>query len=66
MGQEASFDAVVSTYGVMFTPDQEKAATEILRVCRPGGKVGLANWTPQGFVGQMWIWRRGCYACLIP
>jgi ubiquinone/menaquinone biosynthesis C-methylase UbiE len=50
---DASFDAVVSTYGVMFTPDQEKAATEILRVCRPGGKVGLANWTPQGFVGQM-------------
>lgn len=50
---EASFDAVVSTYGVMFTPDQEKAAAEMLRVCRPGGKIGLANWTPQGFIGQM-------------
>lgn len=50
---DASFDAVVSTYGVMFTPDQEKAAAEMLRVCRPAGKIGLANWTPQGFVGQM-------------
>jgi SAM-dependent methyltransferase len=50
---DASFDAVLSTFGVMFTPDQEKAATEMLRVCRPGGKIGLANWTPDGFVGQM-------------
>jgi ubiquinone/menaquinone biosynthesis C-methylase UbiE len=50
---DASFDAVVSTYGVMFTPDQDKAAAEMLRVCRPGGKIGLANWTPQGFIGQM-------------
>jgi ubiquinone/menaquinone biosynthesis C-methylase UbiE len=50
---DASFDAVVSTYGVMFTPDQKKAAAEMLRVCRPGGKIGLANWTPEGFVGQM-------------
>jgi SAM-dependent methyltransferase len=50
---DASFDAVVSTYGVMFTPDQEKAAAEMLRVCRSGGKIGLANWTPQGFVGQI-------------
>jgi SAM-dependent methyltransferase len=50
---DATFDAVVSTFGVMFTPDQEKAAAEMLRVCRPGGKIGLANWTPQGFVGQM-------------
>src|SRR5262249_27341489 len=50
---DARFDAVVSTYGVMFTPDQEKAAAEMLRVCRPGGKIGLANWTPQGFVGLM-------------
>ena len=37
----------------MFTPDQDKAAAEMLRVCRPGGKIGLANWTPQGFIGQM-------------
>ena len=48
-----SFDAVMSTFGVMFTPDQERAAAEMLRVCRPGGKIGLANWTPEGFVGQM-------------
>jgi ubiquinone/menaquinone biosynthesis C-methylase UbiE len=50
---DATFDAVVSTYGVMFTPDQEKAAAEMLRVCRPGGKIGLANWTPAGFIGQV-------------
>jgi ubiquinone/menaquinone biosynthesis C-methylase UbiE len=50
---EASFDAVVSTFGVMFTPDQDKAAAEMLRVCRKGGKIGLANWTPQGFIGQV-------------
>ncbi len=51
--QDASFDAVVSTFGVMFTPDQDKAAAELIRVCRPGGKVGLANWTPEGFIGQI-------------
>ena len=50
---DASFDVVVSTFGVMFTPDQDKAAAELLRVCRPGGKVGLANWTPDGFIGQL-------------
>ncbi|MDO9294777.1 class I SAM-dependent methyltransferase [Bradyrhizobium sp.] len=50
---DASFDAVVSTFGVMFTPDQEKAAAEMLRVCRSGGKIGLANWTPDGFIGQL-------------
>ncbi len=50
---DASFDAVVSTFGVMFTPDQDKAAFEMRRVCRPGGKIGLANWTPAGFIGQM-------------
>lgn len=48
-----AFDAVVSTFGVMFTPDQDRAASEMLRVCRPGGKLGLANWTPEGFIGQM-------------
>ena len=47
----ASFDVVLSTFGVMFAPDQEQAAQELLRVCRPGGKIGLANWTPDGFVG---------------
>jgi ubiquinone/menaquinone biosynthesis C-methylase UbiE len=50
---DGGFDAVVSTFGVMFTPDQERAAAELVRVCRPGGKIGLANWTPEGFVGQL-------------
>jgi SAM-dependent methyltransferase len=50
---DASFDVVVSTFGVMFTPDQERAAAELMRVCRPGGKIGLANWTPDGFIGQL-------------
>jgi ubiquinone/menaquinone biosynthesis C-methylase UbiE len=49
----ASFDAVVSTFGVMFTPDQAKAAGELARVCRSGGRIGLANWTPEGFIGQV-------------
>jgi len=48
-----SFDVVLSTYGVMFTPDQARAANEMLRVCRPGGKIGLANWTPEGFIGKL-------------
>jgi len=47
------FDVVLSTFGVMFTPDQDAAAAEMLRVCRPGGKIGLANWTPDGFIGQL-------------
>jgi ubiquinone/menaquinone biosynthesis C-methylase UbiE len=47
------FDVVVSTFGVMFTPDQDKAAAELLRVCRSGGKIGMANWTPEGFIGQL-------------
>jgi ubiquinone/menaquinone biosynthesis C-methylase UbiE len=51
--ENGSFDVVVSTFGVMFTPDQERAASELLRVCRKGGKIGLANWTPEGFIGQM-------------
>lgn len=50
---DGQFDAVLSTFGVMFTPNQELAASELLRVCRPGGKVGLANWTPEGFIGQV-------------
>jgi SAM-dependent methyltransferase len=50
---DGSFDAVLSTLGVMFAPNQERAAGELLRVCRPGGKIGLANWTPDGFVGEM-------------
>ena len=50
---DASFDVVLSTVGVMFAPDQERAAGELLRVCRPGGTVGLANWTPDGFAGEL-------------
>jgi SAM-dependent methyltransferase len=50
---DASFDVVVSTFGVMFTPDQDKAGGEMLRVCRRGGKIGLANWTPESFIGQL-------------
>ena len=48
-----AFDAVVSTFGVMFAPNQQKAASELLRVCRSGGKIGLASWTPEGFIGQV-------------
>jgi ubiquinone/menaquinone biosynthesis C-methylase UbiE len=48
-----SFDVVASTFGVMFTPDQERAAAELVRVCRKGGAIGLANWTPFGFIGQL-------------
>ena len=51
--RDRSFDAVVSTFGVMFTPDQERSAQELVRVCRRGGKIGMANWTPEGFVGQL-------------
>jgi SAM-dependent methyltransferase len=50
---DASFDAVVSTFGVMFTADQDKAGAELVRVCKRGGKIGLANWTPDGFIGQV-------------
>jgi SAM-dependent methyltransferase len=50
---DASFDVVLSTFGVMFTPNQPQAAAELLRVVRPGGKIGLANWTPEGFIGQV-------------
>jgi ubiquinone/menaquinone biosynthesis C-methylase UbiE len=51
--EDGSFDVVVSTFGVMFTPDQDRAASEMVRVCRRGGKIGLANWTPEGFIGQV-------------
>ena len=50
---DGGFDAVVSTFGVMFAPDHERSAAEMLRVCRRGGKIGLANWTPDGFIGQL-------------
>jgi SAM-dependent methyltransferase len=51
--KDASFDAVLSTFGVMFAPDHAQAASELARVCRPGGRIGLANWTPEGFIGQL-------------
>ncbi|MFN9951768.1 MAG: class I SAM-dependent methyltransferase, partial [bacterium] len=50
---DARFDAVLSAFGVMFTPHHETAAAELLRVCRPGGCIGLANWTPGSVVGEM-------------
>jgi ubiquinone/menaquinone biosynthesis C-methylase UbiE len=50
---DGTFDVVLSTFGVMFTPDQDKAAAEMARVCKSGGKIGLANWTPESFIGQV-------------
>jgi SAM-dependent methyltransferase len=50
---EASFDVALSTFGVMFAPDHTRAANEMLRVVRAGGRIGLANWTPEGFVGRL-------------
>jgi ubiquinone/menaquinone biosynthesis C-methylase UbiE len=50
---DASFDVVLSTFGVMFTAAQEQAASELRRVCRPGGRIGLACWTPTGFLGDL-------------
>ena len=50
---DASFDAVVSTFGVMFAPNQAQAASEMMRVCKRSGRIGLANWTPDGFIGQV-------------
>jgi len=50
---DGTFDTVVSTFGVMFTPNQDQAAAELLRVCKSDGQIGLANWTPDGFIGQI-------------
>jgi SAM-dependent methyltransferase len=50
---DASFDVVVSMFGVMFAAHPDRAAAEMVRVCRPGGRIALANWTPDGFIGQM-------------
>ncbi len=50
---DGEFDVVLSSYGVMFAPNQQKAAAEMLRVTKPGGRIGLANWTPDGFIGQL-------------
>ena len=51
--EDGAFDVVLSTFGVMFAPDHEAAARELARVCRPGGRIGLASWTPEGFIGQL-------------
>jgi SAM-dependent methyltransferase len=50
---DASFNVVLSTFGVMFAPDHRQAAGEMMRVCRPGGRIGLASWTPTGFLGDL-------------
>ena len=50
---DGAFDVVLSTFGVMFTPDQPRAARELVRVCRHGGRIALANWTPDGFIGKV-------------
>ncbi len=52
---DASFDVVLSTFGVMFAPDQQRAASEMVRVLRPGGRIGLASWTPDGFIGDLFV-----------
>ncbi len=51
--EAGAFDAVASVFGVMFTADHAQAARELVRVCRPGGVIGMANWTPEGFIGQV-------------
>src|SRR6187455_824837 len=50
---DGSFDAVLSTFGCMFAPNPPRVASELLRVCRPGGRIAMANWTPEGFIGQV-------------
>jgi ubiquinone/menaquinone biosynthesis C-methylase UbiE len=51
--ESGSFDVVLSSFGVMFVADHERAASELVRVCRPGGRIGLANWTPESFIGRL-------------
>lgn len=51
--EDGAFDVALSTYGVMFAPNQPRAAAELLRVVKPGGRIGLANWTPDGFIGEL-------------
>jgi SAM-dependent methyltransferase len=50
---DASFDVVLSTFGCMFAPNPQRVTAELVRVCRPGGRIGMANWTPEGFIGQV-------------
>jgi len=56
---DSSFDVALSSFGVMFAPNQERTASELLRVVRPGGRIGLASWTPEGFIGQLFDLMRG-------
>ncbi|MBL0419058.1 methyltransferase domain-containing protein [Ramlibacter sp. AW1] len=51
--EDGSFDAVLSTFGCMFAPNGPRVAAELQRVCRPGGRIAMANWTPEGFIGQL-------------
>jgi ubiquinone/menaquinone biosynthesis C-methylase UbiE len=51
--EDASFDAALSTFGIMFTPNHAQSSSEMMRVLRPGGRIGMANWTPEGFIGQL-------------
>lgn len=51
--EDASFDVVLSIFGAMFAPDQARTAAELLRVCKPGGRIGMCNWTPEGVIGKM-------------
>jgi ubiquinone/menaquinone biosynthesis C-methylase UbiE len=51
--EDASFDVVISTIGVMFAPHHQQAADELVRVCRPGGTIGLLSWTPEGMIGAL-------------
>jgi SAM-dependent methyltransferase len=53
--EDASFDVTISVFGAMFAPDQPKTASELLRVTKPGGRIGMANWTPGGGVGRMFM-----------
>jgi ubiquinone/menaquinone biosynthesis C-methylase UbiE len=59
---DGEFDAVISCIGAMFAPDQRATAAELARVCRPGGTIGMANWTPEGMVGDFF----GVFACYAP
>lgn len=51
--EDHSFDVILSTFGAMFSPDHNRVAAQMMRVCRPGGRIGLSNWTPEGFIGQV-------------
>jgi ubiquinone/menaquinone biosynthesis C-methylase UbiE len=53
--EDDSFDVVLSTFGAMFAPNQQKAADEMLRVCKPGGRIAMTNWVPDGMIGEMFM-----------